>query len=146
MDIEEIKSNLCYYDDRNPNRDKLTEKKEGKCFCDNCFYGRDELANAMLKILQTKKEPMFVILDMRYTKDSKQAAFWRANACGRTVNPFNAGHYTKSEIEKNPNYYNNGHETVALPLDRIHDLIDPRCSFKLSKFHDYINTGKFKDL
>lgn len=105
----------------------------------------EEIAKAISFLFPKPNEPLFVILDMKYTKDSKQAAFWRANCSGRTVNPFNAGHYTQAEIDSSPEYYNNGTETVAFPLDQIHDLIDLRCAFSLRKFHAYISSGKFKN-
>lgn len=75
MTIEEIKSNLCYYDLRNPDgiKDSLSEefgydeeeiKSHGEfarkdCTCDNCYYGRTELAEELLlqisKIEEIKK-------------------------------------------------------------------------------------------
>jgi hypothetical protein len=56
MDIEEIKSNLCYYDERNPyNNLQWDEKMPTKdCYCDNCFYGRTKLAEYILKLLNEK--------------------------------------------------------------------------------------------
>ena len=63
MNRKEILQNLCWYDPRNPDnfmRGNLEEEREreelyregrkGKCFCDNCFYGRDKLANALLNL------------------------------------------------------------------------------------------------
>ncbi len=52
MTIEEIKENLCYYDKRNPLY--LSEEKKENCYCDNCFYRRDILANELLKYLELK--------------------------------------------------------------------------------------------
>ena len=57
MDIEIIKSNLCWYDPRNTESimdesDKEEMNKDSKeCTCDNCFYGRHELANELLEFL-----------------------------------------------------------------------------------------------
>ena len=62
MTLEEIHSNLCAYDKRNPDwndlhgnddddDDEVREPRKG-CFCDNCFYGRDVLAVELLKKLQ----------------------------------------------------------------------------------------------
>ena len=51
MTIEEIVVNLCVYDKRNP--DSLDEgKNPKKCCCDNCFYGRDILAQEILRLMQ----------------------------------------------------------------------------------------------
>jgi hypothetical protein len=52
MTKTEILENLCYYDKRNPlyiDLDNDIEKSE-KCFCDNCFYGRNKLALEILKL------------------------------------------------------------------------------------------------
>ena len=61
MTIEEIKSNLCYYDRRNPDFQITEENGYDKedvdatgdfarknCSCDNCFYGRAKLAEELL--------------------------------------------------------------------------------------------------
>lgn len=60
MTVEEIKYSLCYYDTRNPfgiadyiSDETIKEKgyKEGAkpdCFCDNCRYGKSELAEELL--------------------------------------------------------------------------------------------------
>lgn len=48
MTQEEIKSNLCYYDGRNP--DYIEGEKKEECYCDNCFYGRTQLAEELLKL------------------------------------------------------------------------------------------------
>lgn len=59
-ELQEVKSKLCSYDLRNP--DGVTElmdeqeiKEEGygnhskkDCLCDNCFYGRTEIAEELL--------------------------------------------------------------------------------------------------
>ena len=58
-----IKENLCYYDLRNPDginsggllsddeikEDGYGEYRKNDCSCDNCFYGRTELAEQLLK-------------------------------------------------------------------------------------------------
>lgn len=57
MKKEEILSNLCYYNSRNPdfiknvNEGEPIEDNEG-CFCDNCFYGRTKMAEYILKLLE----------------------------------------------------------------------------------------------
>ena len=55
MDIQEVYSNLCYKDTRNPlyyhDPDEEPEKPRDNCYCDNCFYGRDELAVYILRLI-----------------------------------------------------------------------------------------------
>lgn len=54
MTLKEIKSNLCYYDIRNPNisvdEETTLEISESHddCFCDNCFKGKTKLAEELL--------------------------------------------------------------------------------------------------
>jgi hypothetical protein len=58
MTIEEIRSNLCSYDPRNPNYYYDEEWNIGhkepptKCSCDNCFYGRTKMANYIIQLLE----------------------------------------------------------------------------------------------
>ena len=64
MTIEEISKNLCEYDERNLNKVQDKEcrqrgwqlKKVGKCFCDNCFYGRTELAEELYEYYYDYKQ------------------------------------------------------------------------------------------
>ena len=62
MTIKTIESKLCYYDKRNPDghysfvRDPETIVKPDPCYCDNCFNGRTQLAEELLKMYdETKK-------------------------------------------------------------------------------------------
>ena len=56
MKLEEIKSNLCYNDLRNPEItvDEETAKEiadnNAHCYCDNCFRGKTELAKELLRM------------------------------------------------------------------------------------------------
>lgn len=57
MELEEVYIYLCGYDLRNPDNilDILLELDEDfaapeDCACDNCFYGRTELAKEILRL------------------------------------------------------------------------------------------------
>ena len=62
MKIKDVATNLCNYDTRNPNgaisyltkeeieEEGLTTKANDDCACDNCFYGRTELAEYIIKL------------------------------------------------------------------------------------------------
>lgn len=55
MDSRKVAENLCYYDKRNPdgafvNEDDDDGKRIDNCFCDNCFYGRTELAEEIIRL------------------------------------------------------------------------------------------------
>ena len=55
-DWEKIESSLCYYDSRNPyGRRSEEEIKPEDCHCDNCFYGRTELAEEILRLRELLK-------------------------------------------------------------------------------------------
>jgi hypothetical protein len=62
MSEQEIKSNLCYYDPKNPNNnldayeDEDRPQPRKKCYCDNCFYGRDKLAMQLLEVIRKRDE------------------------------------------------------------------------------------------
>lgn len=61
MEKESIYQKLCYYDKRNPNctmdDEDIADRKKRKpdCSCDNCFYGRTELANTNLELIEAIK-------------------------------------------------------------------------------------------
>ena len=54
MDIKDVLSNLCYYDLRNPDciytDDEISLYKKEICFCDNCFKGKNKLAEEILRL------------------------------------------------------------------------------------------------
>ena len=48
-----VEHNLCIHDSRNTGVDWITGRKVGRdkgCYCDNCFYGRSELAERILEL------------------------------------------------------------------------------------------------
>lgn len=64
MTEKEIFENLCYYDPRTPDFDPEMsdrEPREPECACDNCFYGHDKLAMALLS--GTRKEAWVLQLE-----------------------------------------------------------------------------------
>jgi len=54
MIFRKVLENLCYYDKRNPDGDFVNtgenNKKLDPCYCDNCFYGRTELAEEIIRL------------------------------------------------------------------------------------------------
>lgn len=54
MTQEELLSHLCIHDERNPNyflcdgMDKIEPRDN--CYCDSCFYGKDELTLLILDL------------------------------------------------------------------------------------------------
>ena len=54
---DDIKSNLCVYDKRHPDyafkyTDDPDRCRPKNCCCDNCFYGKHELAEKILMLLE----------------------------------------------------------------------------------------------
>lgn len=64
MTTTEIKQQLCIYDKRNPDFDKDNERIKSKdtyCTCDNCFRGKDQLANELLRVKGELKETKAIL-------------------------------------------------------------------------------------
>lgn len=57
----------------------------------------------------------YLILSLKHS-EGKQPCFWRADDSGYTTIPFAAGVYTAEQVLNNPNYYNDGYNTLAIPL------------------------------
>ena len=52
MTRKEVRLMLCWNDDRNPNTESDSEyTRHSECPCDNCFSGRDKMAQAMLRLM-----------------------------------------------------------------------------------------------
>lgn len=51
MNLKDVMSDLCSYDERNPDWFDGKGEKPDDCYCDNCFYGRTTLAEYILKLL-----------------------------------------------------------------------------------------------
>ncbi len=58
----------------------------------------------------------FFILDLRSLGMWRGMLWWMPNDCGYTENLTQAGRYTREQVENNPRYYNNGEETLAVPV------------------------------
>jgi hypothetical protein len=59
MTIDEVYSNLCYHDARNPEAMTVDPERTGVekgCTCDNCFYRRHPLAEEILKLRETAQD------------------------------------------------------------------------------------------
>lgn len=53
IELKDILSSLCYYDERNTESSADDEERANKkaiCSCDNCFYGRSSLAEELLRL------------------------------------------------------------------------------------------------
>ena len=71
MDIIEVKKDLCYYDKENPefcedNKSKTAEQRK-KCYCDNCFNGKDKLAREIIRLTIENEEHEDTIVEFTTT-------------------------------------------------------------------------------
>ena len=57
----------------------------------------------------------FIIVSLKHS-EKDALCFWRPDAAGYTVFPWAAGIYDKAEIERDPEYYNDGFNAIAIPL------------------------------
>lgn len=58
-------------------------------------------------------EKKYVIVSLNHSTDTT-AVFWRSNDSGYTTNPWQAGIYSEKQVTDNPDYYNDGFNTVAV--------------------------------
>lgn len=57
----------------------------------------------------------FVILSLKHS-EGKTPCFWRPDNAGYTNFPWAAGIYTEEQVNGDPEYYNDGYNTLAIPL------------------------------
>jgi len=62
MNTQQIKEQLCYADERNPNKWKYDYSITNiECYCSNCTTGKHKLANELLRVkdlLSSAVEPI----------------------------------------------------------------------------------------
>lgn len=70
----------------------------------------------------------YIIINLFESKP-EAPIFWRPDDAGYTFSPFAAGHYTEEQVMANPDHYNNGKDTIAVPLtDEAMDQLGFQCS------------------
>lgn len=79
LETHEVLENLCYYDKRNPNNIAYDVLNNNHCYCDNCFKGKTQLAEKILKLTeefeQYKKESIKWNIEDLFNK-SEQTKTW----------------------------------------------------------------------
>jgi hypothetical protein len=80
----------------------------------------------------------YIILSLKHGTET-EPIFWRSNNAGYTSQPWAAGIYTEEQVNEDPQYYNNGLSTIAVPLeDSALKAIGFSCIYnekKLLQFH-----------
>lgn len=59
--------------------------------------------------------PSYIILSLKHSKNDCPI-FWRADNAGYTFIPWAAGIYTQGQVQSDPDYYNDGYNSIAIPL------------------------------
>lgn len=82
---------------------------------------------------------LYIIISLKHGT-GKQPMFWRSNNAGYTTSPFAAGVYTEEQVKAEPDYYNNGISTIAIPLtDMAMDDLGFKCSYDDSAVKKFMN-------
>lgn len=88
----------------------------------------------------------YVILSLKHSKPD-MPIFWRSNNAGYTSVPWAAGIYSEEQVKGDPEYYNDGFSTIAIPLtDEGIELSGLEISFDKKKLKAFITTNRHKEV
>ena len=73
---------------------------------------------------RAKHIPMFYILSLQkpIRSDPRYANWWKFNGEGYTNSVDGAGRFRKGEIDSNPDWMDNKHDTLAIPVEVVNEL------------------------
>jgi hypothetical protein len=74
----------------------------------------------------------YYIISITHTR-GEFVTLWQPNNSGYTTYLDQAGEYSEEDVNKNPNYYNNNRETLAVPCEKLRE------SAKLCVPYDGVN-------
>lgn len=88
---------------------------------------------------------MYYIISLKYTT-KKELVFWRSNDAGYTTIIQQAGIYSEEEVKAQPTYYNNGYETIALPIntEAFHE-IGMRVAYHSTNLEKFVRKNRHKE-
>lgn len=88
----------------------------------------------------------YIILSLNHSIKTRPM-FWRENNAGYTYVPWAAGLYTEEQVKGNPKYYNDGYNTIAIPLTDagIHDS-GLKFGLDIKKLKAFVATNKHKEV
>lgn len=84
--------------------------------------------SALPPVLGEEAGDLFLVLSLKWAGGEK-VTWWGPNNAGYFTDLAAAGRYTRAEIEAAPGYYNNGTETIAIPL---------KAAERFAKTHVYV--------
>jgi len=61
----------------------------------------------------------YYILSLKWLKDNQVMVWWQPESNGYCLQIDKAGIYTQTQIDKHPEYYNNGKSTLAVPCESV---------------------------
>jgi hypothetical protein len=87
---------------------------------------------------------LFIILSVKHS-EGRKPCFWRPDNAGYTFMPWAAGVYNKSQVESDPDYYNNGYDTLAIELSNDGlESIGFKCQMDLDEVKALVNKAKIQ--
>lgn len=88
----------------------------------------------------------FYIVSLKWTYPNSAAfTFWGKNRSGYRWRVEEAGLYSKEEIEKHPDYFNNRLDTIAVP-EKIIDSLKEKATYEKKESYFVLNTQKSRKL
>lgn len=75
----------------------------------------------------------YYILSLKHSPAQGFALWWGPCDCGYTAELDMAGTYTEAQVNAQPDYYNNGKTTVAIPVEKAIGVCVRQVHFKAAK-------------
>lgn len=89
----------------------------------------------------------FFVLSLRWTR-GESLTWWCPNNSGYTIVLEQAGRYSRSAVDGNPAYYNNGTTTLAIPcadVERVAVRVVPESSMLLKRLTGKVLATKYDE-
>lgn len=64
----------------------------------------------------------YFIISLKWSVGENHIVFWRPEAAGYTIDIDQAGRYTQEQLDRDPRYYDDGKNTLAVPCAEIEPL------------------------
>ena len=115
--MDNVEKFLCCYDPRNPDNARypgFSEVKRDPCYCDNCFYGRTELAEEILRLKGLLEGPHLAAA--KHTSTLLNIEAFREHTCWSCHHKISAGDFY-AKVTLFP-----GHEFNCSPQLKTHNF------------------------
>ena len=86
----------------------------------------------------------YIILSLKHS-EGKQPCFWKPDNAGYTIFPWAAGIYAEDKVRDRPNYYNDGVNTLAIPISTTGlESIGLKIEMDITKVKALATAAKFR--